>query len=300
MPEINGIIPVNKPYGMTSRLCVNKISRALKYKKIGHCGTLDPNATGVLPILIGKCTKLSDYLLQSKKEYIAEIQFGIMTPTLDIWSEITEKKDSRVTLSEFNKRAELFVGEITQTPPMYSAVKVNGRKLYELAREGIEVERKERIVHIYEIQTLGFDEEKQRAKIRVVCSSGTYIRTLISDIALSLGTIGVMSSLVRSYASLFSLGECCELDKVISTIESGGCEKYIISAEKVFADCERLDTYGFGEKLLGNGQEILLRKYFDDKSEGIVRLYSGGEFYAAGRIRTEDGEKFLKIENRFI
>ena len=199
-----GFLNVYKPKGITSHDVVAQLRRATKIKQIGHTGTLDPFAEGVLPICIGKATRLIEYL-DDDKEYLATIQFGAKTDTYDLEGNIVEHFDKKVTEKEVLEALKYFEGEISQTPPIYSALKVNGKKLYEYAREGKTVEIKSRKVTIYKIELKSFDEEKQTAEILVSCSKGTYIRSIANDLGENLGCGAYLINLIRTKAGNFSV-----------------------------------------------------------------------------------------------
>jgi tRNA pseudouridine55 synthase len=211
MEQYNGVLPLHKPRGMTSHDCVAIIRRMLKTRKVGHTGTLDPEVNGVLPICIGKATKIVQYVTDFPKEYVAEISLGKSTTTEDQTGETVEEVavNSSFTRNEIMTVLQTFTGEITQIPPMYSAVKVNGRKLYEYARAGETVERPERKITIHNIELLDdketFSGDPLTFSIRVACSKGTYIRTLATDIGKALGYPAHMSSLVRTASGPFTL-----------------------------------------------------------------------------------------------
>lgn len=215
---MDGIIGINKARGMTSHDVVFKLRKILKTKKVGHTGTLDPEVDGVLPICVGKATRISDYVMQSGKRYIAEVTLGIQTTTEDAHGEVVDSVSIEAgTISEQQVDNVLsgLTGSIKQIPPMYSAVKVKGRKLYEYAREGIEVERPERTVEIHELKrtsAVRFIDDKCIFNIEVACGKGTYIRTLATQIADCLGTIGHMSDLTRTESGGFKLEDCITLD----------------------------------------------------------------------------------------
>lgn len=211
---MDGIILINKPQGFTSRDVVNKLGKIYQTKKIGHTGTLDPMATGVLVCCIGKYTKLVDLLTCYNKEYIAEITLGIKTDTADITGNILEKEKPLVNFAEIKKVFLEFPKEYLQTVPKYSAVKINGKKLYEYARCNIKIELPKRKVNIYSLELLDFKDNKILFKTSV--SKGTYIRSLIEDICLKLNTIGTMSSLERTKQGNFDIAECFNLDEVTS------------------------------------------------------------------------------------
>lgn len=211
---MEGILPLFKPAGMTSHDCVFKLRKLLRTKKVGHTGTLDPDVTGVLPICVGKATKIAEYITDAGKAYEGEVTLGFTTTTEDASGEKVDEKpvDRTLTKKEIESVLQSLVGEIEQTPPMYSAVKVNGKKLYEYARQGIEVERPTRKVTIYSIELLddrdSYAGELVSFKFRVSCSKGTYIRTLAVTIGEKLGYPAHMSSLVRIQSASFSLEDC--------------------------------------------------------------------------------------------
>ena len=202
---MNGILLVNKPIDFTSRDVVNKLTKILKTKKVGHTGTLDPIATGVLVVCVGNTTKLCELLTAEHKEYIATIKLGIKTDTLDTTGTIIEEKDYNVTEEQIIKVLNSFLGDSIQTTPIYSAVKVNGKKLYEYAREGIEVELPKRNINISNIELLSYKDDE--IKFKTTVSKGTYIRALIDDICNKLNTVGTMSSLIRTKQGKFTLEE---------------------------------------------------------------------------------------------
>lgn len=206
---MNGILPIYKEAGMTSHDVVAKLRRILHIKKIGHSGTLDPDATGVLLVLVGKATKLLPYLEDTDKEYVATLQLGIRTKSDDISGEVLEEQAIN-PIANFNAILQSFVGKQQQLPPMVSSVRVNGKKLYEYARNNEVVERPLRDVEFYELEVL----DEQSLQFRVACSSGTYIRSLCVDIAAKSGNLGCMKSLVRTKVGRFSLAECVTLAQV--------------------------------------------------------------------------------------
>lgn len=235
---IEGVLPVHKPAGLTSHDVVAKARRILGMKRIGHAGTLDPQVTGVLPICLGRATRIVEYLQELPKQYVAELTIGYSTDTED-WTGRTVERAERVSLTEADiKRAlSAFVGPIQQVPPMYSAVKVDGKKLYELARQGREVERKARTVHIYEIVPLRIDAEAALPKVRfqVRCSKGTYIRTLCVDIGRKLGYPAVMSALVRTSTGNIALDRCLRLEEIETLHREGRLLAHIIPTDEAIA-----------------------------------------------------------------
>ena len=229
---MNGILLVNKPIDFTSRDVVNKLTKILKTKKVGHTGTLDPIATGVLVVCVGKTTKLCELLTSEHKEYIATIKLGIKTDTLDTTGTIIEEKDYNVTEEQIIEVLNSFLGDSIQTTPIYSAVKVNGKKLYEYAREGIEVELPKRNINISNIELLSYKDDE--IKFKTTVSKGTYIRALIDDICTKLNTVGTMSSLIRTKQGQFTLEQTFTLED----IENGKYE--LISIEKALSEIETI------------------------------------------------------------
>ena len=209
-----GVINIYKPKGLTSHDVVGIIRKILKIKQVGHTGTLDPFAEGVLPICVGKATRLIDFF-DDDKEYLAKVQFGSATDTYDLEGKNTKSSDKKVSETEIKSALEKFKGEISQTPPIYSAVKVNGKKLYEYAREGKPVQIEPRKVTIYNIELKNFDEKYQTADILVKCSKGTYIRSIANDLGENLGCFGHLSRLIRTQAGKFTLDTATELPVTI-------------------------------------------------------------------------------------
>jgi tRNA pseudouridine55 synthase len=236
--EFNGVLPLHKPRGMTSHDCVAIIRKLLKTRKVGHTGTLDPEVNGVLPICIGKATKIVQYVTDYPKEYVAEISLGKSTTTEDQTGETVEEKtvDKQFTKDEINNVLRTFQGEITQIPPMYSAVKVNGKKLYEYARAGETVERPERKVTIHSIDLLNdqtvFEGNPLTFSIRVSCSKGTYIRTLATDIGKALGFPAHMSSLVRTASGPFTLDDTISFEQLEEMLKEERTEEFLIPIEQ--------------------------------------------------------------------
>lgn len=276
----NGIIVINKEKGYTSHDVVNVVRKTLNMRKVGHTGTLDPEAEGVLPICLGKGTKVSDMLMFSDKEYIAGVKLGISTDTQDIWGNMINTSDKVVSREEFEAVVNSFVGEIIQVPPMYSAIKVNGKKLYEYAREGKEVERKERRVKIYSIDVLSFGDE---IKIKVACSKGTYIRTLINDIGEKLGTYACMNSLVRTKSSVFTLENAVSLDELKAYAIDGTAGEHIMSIDSVFEDYPAIYLDDEQTKRITNGAPSGVKA-----DEGTYRAYDkDGNFLCIADVKRE-------------
>ena len=275
---MNGILLVNKPKDYTSRDVVNKLTKIFNTKKIGHTGTLDPIAEGVLVITIGKCTKLCDLLTSSYKEYIATIKLGIKTDTLDITGNILEQKDFKITEDQVKEVLNSFKGKSIQEVPIYSAIKVNGKKLYEYAREGKSIELPKREIDIKSIELLEYKNDEITFKTTV--SKGTYIRSLINDICIKLNTVGTMSNLVRTKQGKFNIEDSYTLEQ----IENNNYK--IISKETALQD---LETININEELLkpvNNG--AIINKIF--KSD-IACLKYNNEIIAIYKTYDKDNTK---------
>lgn len=254
----NGIINVYKESGFTSHDVVARLRGICKMKKIGHTGTLDPEAVGVLPVCFGSGTKLCDLLTDWDKEYIAVLRLGMTTDTQDMTGQVLSKcePEQMETLTEERVRETVlsFQGSYDQIPPMYSALKVNGKKLYELARAGREVERSPRTVQIKEIEILG--TELPTVRMRIVCSKGTYIRTLCHDIGARLGCGGVMESLTRSRVGIFGIEEAMTLAELEQLRNENMISSVIVSPDAIFADCPAVIVNGTGCKMVQNGNRL--------------------------------------------
>lgn len=290
MPK--GILNVNKEKGISSARVVSLVRRALDIKKVGHTGTLDLEASGVLPIVVGKATRVSDYMMTKDKVYETELILGAKTDTLDAAGKIIAKSQKIIDKDQFLETMNTFKGEIEQIPPMYSALKVNGQKLYDLAREGIEIERKRRMVNIYDIDLLDFDFP--RAKIRVTCSKGTYIRTLVDDIGEKLGTFAYVDKLVRARVGEFDIKDAIKSEDILEISREDLLKKlYPIDTalknfEKIVLDKSYL------EKLI-NGQVVEVEKNYGK----IIRVYCEDEFLGLGNSYRENNKNFLKMEKVF-
>ena len=278
----NGIIIIDKPAGWTSMDVCAKLRGMFHEKRVGHAGTLDPMATGVLPVFIGRATRAVEFAADSDKEYIAGLKLGVVTNTQDTTGEILEERPVEVGGERLRRVLERFTGEIEQVPPMYSAIKVNGKKLYELARKGREVERKPRPVTIHELELLGWPEAGEDFSLRVVCSKGTYVRTLCHDIGQALGCGGCMSSLRRVKAAGFTLADSVTLGAVQAAVDRGEGESLLLPVDAYFAGLPMLALKTAGaEKRLRNGGLLTAR----DIPEGEYRVYGVDKtFLALGRV----------------
>ncbi len=295
---MNGVILIHKEKAFTSFDVVAVVRRLTGQKKVGHTGTLDPNATGVLPVLLGTATKAQDIIPCHDKKYRADFRFGVATDTLDIWGEVIEQKPSNVTADEIEKALRCFRGEIEQLPPMYSAVSVGGKRLYQYAREGREVERRPRTVTVYELELLSFDESTQSGTLDIYCSNGTYIRTIIDDLARSLGTVGVMTDLVRYEACGYPLEACMTLDELRQRIDSGD-SSFLHSVESIFMTYDEVVVSDKQAHRFVNGNPLdVVRTPLRDRAEDkkIFRVKDRqGAFLSLGII---DGE-VLKLYKHF-
>ncbi|WP_346708571.1 tRNA pseudouridine(55) synthase TruB [Massilistercora timonensis] len=290
---IHGILNIYKEKGYTSHDVVAKLRGITGQRKIGHTGTLDPEAEGVLPVCLGRATKVCDLLTDRDKTYEAVLLLGIRTDTQDVTGTVTDRGDIQgITREMVEQAARKYVGEYDQIPPMYSALKVNGKKLYELAREGKTIERKARRVRIYELEIL--EEALPRVRLRVRCSKGTYIRTLCDDIGADLGCYGCMEALLRTSVGPFALEEACRLEKVASAVKAGELGKMLCPIDRLFAEYPAVQVKKGWEKLAYNGNG-LKRSMTDGDREtrdgACVRIYdAGGNFLALYRYHREAEE----------
>ncbi|WBW94837.1 tRNA pseudouridine(55) synthase TruB [Oceanirhabdus sp. W0125-5] len=289
---MNGIININKPKGITSFDVVRIIKKTLKMKKVGHTGTLDPMAEGVLPICIGKATKFAELIMSEEKVYRAEMKLGEITDTYDIEGEITETFDfSHVTEEEVIKVVNSFIKTYEQIPPIYSAIKVAGKRLYEYAREGKEVEIKGRKITIHNINNI--EVNLPYIKFDVKCSKGTYIRSLCFDIGKELNAGGVMTSLIRLKSGIFNIEDSVE----ISEIEKKDIQDNIISIENIFSHLNELNLNEKFSKLVSNGVVIKDKALISSLEKNKqYRVYSfEREFIGLGEL----GENGFKIFKRY-
>ena len=287
--EQSGVLPIDKPQGMTSHDVVGRIRRLYGTRRVGHTGTLDPMATGVLVVLVGRAAKAAEYLVSDKKCYRAELTLGLTTDTEDSTGTVLSRADSLPSADEVMHTVAGFVGKIKQVPPMYSALKVGGKKLVDLARRGIEIEREAREITIYGIDCTPVDE--RRYSLTVTRSSGTYIRTLCADIGRALGVGGVMSALRRLEAGGFSLENATTIEALEAATEEERAAK-LIPTEALFAELPLLPLPAFYERLSRNGCEIYLKKLGVSHPVGArLRLASStGDFFALGEVRAfEEG-----------
>lgn len=287
----SGIINVYKEKGFTSFDVVAKLRGILKTKKIGHTGTLDPDAEGVLPVCIGRATKVCDILTDKDKVYEAVLLLGVETDTQDTTGEILKKLPVEESESVVKEAILSFVGEYAQIPPMYSALKVNGKKLYELAREGKTVERKARNVQIFSIEILEMD--LPRVRMSVHCSKGTYIRTLCHDIGQKLGCGGCMEKLLRTKAGIFELADTLKLAEIDVLAKEGLVEEKIISVDELFEDHSKVWTKQEYDVVVHNGNRVKMKMFQEKLPENTERLRvydSKGEFIGVYEFCSERGD----------
>lgn len=292
---MDGLLIFDKEKGITSHDLVYKVRKKLGIKKVGHTGTLDPMATGVLVISIGKGTKTSDYILSSDKVYEAKIKLGVLTDSYDITGKILEEEDVCFTDEDIKDALFKFTGKISQRPPIYSALKVKGKKLYEYAREGKDVEIKKRDVEIYKNELLDFNG-KDEFTILVHVSKGTYIRSLANDLGRSLGTFGTLTELRRTRSGSFKIEDAIK----VSAFEKLSIEEIkekILPMDLALIDFKRIDIpKSFCEKFI-MGQFYKLKEKLNDEN---YRVYSEDNFLGIGEIREKDGEFFLKMKKNLI
>lgn len=285
---MDGILIIRKEKGYTSHDVLAKLRGILHMKKIGHTGTLDPDAEGVLPIALGKATRLVEMLTEKEKTYEALLHLGIETDTQDMTGTVLAQQEVHVTKEETEKAIFGFLGDQMQVPPMYSALKVGGKKLYELAREGKEIEREARPVHFSEIEIL--EMELPRVRFLVTCSKGTYIRTLCHDIGKELGCGGCMEALVRTRSGRFSIEESVTLAQVQEAAEAGRVSEMVIGIEEILSEYPRVLCTGEGDRFLLNGNSLKEKAVRMDCPKEKVRMCtSDGRF--VGIYQWDAGQK---------
>ncbi|HHX59629.1 MAG TPA: tRNA pseudouridine(55) synthase TruB [Epulopiscium sp.] len=300
---MNGIINIYKELGYTSHDVVAKARGILKVKRIGHTGTLDPQAEGVLPICVGVATKAADLLTNKDKRYVATVALGATTTTEDATGEILEEKPVDVTKEQIQKAVDSFVGSYMQTPPMYSALKVNGKKLYELAREGIVIDRKSREIMIYECNIIEYISPSEFV-IDVKCSKGTYIRTLCKDIGEALGTGAHMKTLIRTQVGNFNVANSIKLSELEKLRDDDQIESCLIQTDQLFLELPKLQVKPSGNKYLYNGnqlQEDLIIEEVHIKLHNRVRIYDfENVFIGIYKIKQIESNIYFTPEKIFL
>lgn len=297
---MNGILCMNKPQDFTSFDVIGKLRGILHMKRLGHTGTLDPMATGVLPILVGTATKACDILPNQDKTYQATVVFGKATDTLDIWGKpLQDYPEQHVTEAALRAILPEFLGDITQLPPMYSAVSVNGKRLYELARKGETVERPTRTVHIDAITLDAFDETQQTATLTVSCGKGTYIRTLLSDIGQRLGGDAVMTALTRTAACGYPLQECLTFEQVAAAMADGTLEEHLLPTDSLFSSYPKLRLNAAQERMFCNGVKLDLNRLWNLQPDQDIYTVYGATGTFLGTALADRTQQKLRIGKRF-
>lgn len=292
---MDGIFNIYKPLGITSHQVVSRVRRILNTKRVGHTGTLDPEAQGVLPICVGKGTKAAGILTDSDKRYSTVISFGTATDTQDATGKVIKECNKIPTLQELNLALEHFTGNVEQLPPMYSAVKVQGKKLYELARQGLEIERKERTVTIYEIVLREYN--KNEAMLDISCSKGTYIRTLCNDIGIFLGTFAHMKVLTRTKSAGFSIENSITLEQLAQAAQEGQADKYLTPVDEIFSIYPKYIVPDVQLNRILTGCPIPAPT---EEIGQTYRLYdTNGSFLCLSNIELSDNKYIFKLEKSF-
>ena len=298
---MNGIIVVNKPKNHTSFDVIAILRKKLGQKKIGHMGTLDPMATGVLPILLGSTAKFQIFTEENEKEYIAEIIFGLTTTTWDVFGEEIKRKQTKVSKEDLTEILPKFTGEIMQIPPMFSAIKKNGVKLCDLARKGKKIEREARKVEIKKLEILDFNEEKQTAKLKILCSKGTYIRSLCHEIGAALGTGACMGELTRTLSNSFRLEESIALEKIKNMELNEIIENLVLPTDRLFKSNRSVCVSEDQARMFRNGIALkteLLNISEEFKNDEIIKIYEDKKFIGLGKFdSSEKVIRYLKAEN---
>lgn len=299
---INGIINIYKEKGYTSHDVVAKMRGILKIKKIGHTGTLDPDAVGVLPVCVGKATKLVDLITEKDKTYEAVMKLGISTDTQDITGKVLKTSEVNVNLPQITQVIQSYIGEYPQLPPMYSAIKVGGKRLYELARQGKEVERERRLVLIKDICILDYSKEENEVTVRVDCGKGTYIRTLLHDIGETLGCGATMKSLVRTAVGQFKIEEALKLSDIEELVQNERITDYMMPLDYVFQSYNKVNVLREFHKLIYNGNvfqnEHIIQPKQDPNTE-LIRVYDADDVFI-GIYRYNKEENQFKPVKLFL
>lgn len=303
MSNYHGVLPVWKPEDWTSHDVVAKVRRLIREKRIGHTGTLDPKVVGVLPLCIGRATRIVEYLQEMPKQYEAVLRFGVSTDTEDLSGEVLDRSDaSHLTEEMIREAVHSFIGDIEQIPPMYSAVKVDGKRLYDLAREGKTVERKARQVTIHKIDLLDMQLGAAEPEIRFIveCSKGTYIRTLCVDIGRKLGVPSTMAKLTRTVSAGFVPSQCVTFEQIEQAVADGTFEEMLLSVEDAISDMPRIEISEKYAHYAITGRSIPLHALQPKPlTNGTIRLYDEqGTFY--GIFQVPQGQSVLRPVKVFL
>lgn len=289
----DGILVIDKPENITSFKAVSMVRKYLNVKKAGHMGTLDPMATGVLPIMLGKATKVLDLIKNNNKKYITKLKFGISTDTQDITGKIIKNENKNICIGDIEKIIKNFIGDIFQTPPMYSAIKKNGVRLYELARKGQIIDVEKRKICINEIKILNFDNKNQEATLMVSCSKGTYIRALCSDIGEKLECGATMSFLRRIESNGFGLDKSLSLEDVSEAVKSGEINKKIVSIPDLFKELGEINISLKQSVRFRNGGGLMIDRLKSTKTlknGEKFKIYKENEFIGLGIVNLDKNE----------
>ena len=288
--EFSGILLMDKPQGFTSHDVVAKLRGILRTRRIGHGGTLDPMATGVLPVFVGGATKAADFAAAQDKTYVAGFTLGYCTDTQDVTGETLQISDRYAARYAVERAVRRFAGAQKQVPPMYSAVKIGGKKLYDLARKGQEVERPARDIFVHEIVLEDFDEDAQKGTLRLTVSKGTYVRTLVNDLGEALGTLAVMHSLRRTRAGAYALADCRSFDEVERAVQDGTAARLFLPVDGLFADHPAVTLTDEGAERIARGAVVFPRMAQGlPESEGaLCRVSHAGRFLLLGQVRALD------------
>ncbi len=297
---MNGILCVNKPQDFTSFDVVAKLRGILKIKRLGHGGTLDPMATGVLPVFVGNATKACDIMLDNSKSYRAGFRLGQTTDTQDITGKILTTSGKSVSYDDICAVLPDFMGKIMQIPPMYSAVQVNGKRLYDLARQGIEVEREAREIEVRSLHIFRYDEETREGTIEIDCGKGTYIRTIINDIGEKLGCGGIMTSLVRTSASGFTLDDCYTFEQIQQACDENRLESLILPVERVFENLPKIRLNEVQTRMYKNGVKLDLSRIHNIKDSVTVYSLYGYENNFIGTAFAEHENGVLRVGKNLV
>lgn len=283
MTNLTGFVNIIKPTGMGSTDVVSRVKRILGTKKVGHLGTLDPPASGVLPVAVGKATKFFDYFLSKDKEYYALVEFGLKSDTLDSYGEILEKQNVKITKEQIKNIMPQFIGEITQIPPKFSAIKINGKRACDLARENVDFEIKPRKIKIFSIDLLK-NLEQNRFLFKVHCQAGTYIRTLFSDMAEALGTSSITPVIIRTKSGAFSTKNAITLEELEKNHQ-------ILSISDIFFDFLNIEVNEFVAKKLINGVKLKIEDFEKSLSEKNLKLF---------KTENEKKDFFISFNGEYI
>lgn len=297
---MKGILCVNKPRDFTSFDVIAKLRGILHIRRLGHGGTLDPMATGVLPVFVGSATKACDIMPDTDKSYIADFRLGQTSDTQDITGKTLTASDKSVSREELEAVLPDFLGRIMQLPPMYSAVQVDGKRLYDLARQGIEVERTPREITVNSLNILKYDEAIREGSIEIRCGKGTYIRTIIHDIGEKLGCGGIMTSLVRTSSGGFSYGECHTLEEIQQAADQGRIEDFIIPIERIFHTLPKLHLNQAQTRMYSNGVKLDISRVNDILPDADRYSVYGAEVGFIGTAVVDREAGVLRVEKNFI